>query len=132
MTDFIAITRTNLKALIDAALSDSATPADADFIATAMQELDSPVASDKPSFEDIRTLFELACKSSRTYRFPLGPLVVNGAFRNYMDSDTDSAFIGYKAGFVRGLKWQRQVAQINAATENQPLPTPAPQEEPQS
>lgn len=34
------------------------------------------------------------------YRFPLGVLEVNGTFIRYMDSDTDSAWLGFKLGWT--------------------------------
>ncbi len=126
MTDFIAITRTHLKALIDAAQSDVPTPADAAIIVTAMQELESPAPTESPTSGYVRGCFELACKSSKEYRFPLGVMALNGVFLNYMDSDTDSAFVGYRAGFVRGLKWQHQITQVKATAVAPALARPVP------
>ncbi|HDS1721670.1 hypothetical protein NPS53_09170 [Pseudomonas putida] len=124
MMDFIAVTRTHLQALIDAAQADTATPSDAQIIVKASQELASHVAKPNPTADDVRNSFEQACKSSKAYSFPLGVVKLNGAFRNYMDSDTDSAYVGYRAGFVRGLKWHQQLAQVNVPAEAQPqLPT---------
>ena len=126
MTAFIAITRTHLKALIDAAQADAPTPADAAIIVTAMQELECPILTEKPTSGYVRGCFELACKSSTEYRFPLGVVTLTGVFLKYMDSDTDSAFVGYRAGFVRGLKWQHQITQVKATAVAPVLALPAP------
>ncbi|NVL49925.1 hypothetical protein F2S72_09245 [Pseudomonas syringae pv. actinidiae] len=116
MTDLIAITRPHLKAFIEASLAEEATPADAAFIATAVRELAYPSPTSSPTSQEVRESFELACKSSTAYRFPLGPVTINGVFQHYMDTDTDSAFVGYRAGVVRGLKWHQQCAQANSRT----------------
>lgn len=113
MTDLIAITRPHLKALIEASLADEGASADAAFIATAVRELAYPSPASSPTSEEVRQSFELACKSSTAYRFPLGPVTINGVFQHYMDTDTDSAWVGYRAGVVRGLKWHQQDAQTN-------------------
>lgn len=119
MSNYIAITREHLKALLDAALADAATPADSPIIITAMQELELPAPTANPTSEGVRACFEEACKASKTYKFPLGIVTMNGQFKSYMDSDTDSAHVGYRAGFVRGLKWHQQVAQTQATIEVQ-------------
>lgn len=109
MTDFITITRPHLQALIDAAQAEAATPSDAQIIVKASQELAGPVVKANPTANEVRSCFEQACNASKAYRFPLGIVKLNGVFQRYMDSDTDSAYVGYKAGFVRGLKWREQL-----------------------
>lgn len=117
MSNFIAISRPHLQALIDAAMANSATPADATIILAALKELDSPPVTGAPTSRSVQDCFEAACKESKSFRFPLGIVTLNGAFKNYMDSDTDSAFVGYRAGFVRGLKWHVQAEQANSKVE---------------
>lgn len=56
----------------------------------------------KKTTEEIRGLFEAACKSPITRKkvvFPLAAMIVNDVFHHYMDSDTDSAWIGFHMGF---------------------------------
>ena len=38
------------------------------------------------------------------YLFPLQKMEINGKFHHYMDSDTDSAFVGFQLGY---LKWKK-------------------------
>lgn len=55
--------------------------------------------------EKVRAEFELAVgrlKERGRADFPLAPMIINGHFHHYMDSDTDSAWIGYFAGWQNG------------------------------
>ena len=61
MTDFIAITRPHLQALIDAAQAEAATPSDAQIIVKASRELASPVVTANPTANEVRSCFEQAC-----------------------------------------------------------------------
>lgn len=62
-----------------------------------------------PTFDEMerrREIFEMACKSSGVQsrvKFPLNTMNINGRFHYYMDSDTDSAWLGFCIGFNRGL-----------------------------
>lgn len=58
----------------------------------------------KLTTEMLRQRFEATCKSSTLYDFPLEAMNINGAFHHYMDTDTDSAFTGYRAGFRHGMR----------------------------
>lgn len=57
--------------------------------------------------EILRKEFERICKLPAVLKqvnFPLGMFEMNGEFHHYMDSDTDSAWIGFKFGHVVGYR----------------------------
>ncbi len=56
------------------------------------------------SKDEQRVLFEkgVALLHQRNIaHFPLGPLVINGVFHKYMDSETDSAWIGFQLAYAQ-------------------------------
>ncbi|MFL1449216.1 hypothetical protein ACI77O_12545 [Pseudomonas tritici] len=115
MSEQVMIEREHLQTLLDSALLVASTEVlQPPHIQAAQQVLASPTSlRDQPSLDERREFFEAACKASRTYNFPLGVMVVNGHFRNYFDSDTDSAFAGYRAGFSHGRRWERGVQVVS-------------------
>lgn len=54
--------------------------------------------------ELIRAKFEKAAAKSTTIHYPLGIMEINGVFHHYMDPDTDNAWIGFRAGYLIGLR----------------------------
>lgn len=57
--------------------------------------------------DKIRQEFENVCQLPNVrnkVNFPLGTMTVNGKFHHYMDSDTDSVYIGFVLGFRRALQ----------------------------
>jgi hypothetical protein len=108
--EYLLIERDHLKALLEDALNGdiTGTTVNTAHAIAAQHALASSPLNPKPSSADVRGFFEDACRSSRAYRFPLGHMVVNGKFQRFFDSDTDSAFVGYRAGFIRGVNWERQ------------------------
>lgn len=57
--------------------------------------------------EVLRAEFERICKLPEVLKqinFPLGAMQMNGGFHHYMDSDTDSAWIGFKLGHIAGMR----------------------------
>jgi hypothetical protein len=63
------------------------------------------------SREQLIEEFERACQLPSTQKhvvFPLGSMTINGVLHHYMDSDTDSAWIGFGMGFRRAEQLQRE------------------------
>ena len=60
--------------------------------------------ADRLSDEEIRQLFEDACRAQDKIIFPLGTMEINGRFSHYMDPDTDNAWLGFRIGFITGAK----------------------------
>jgi len=61
--------------------------------------------------EKIRMEFERSCQLPQVLeqvKFPLGAMTVNDEFSHYMDSDTDSAWMGYLLGFRRAEQLMRE------------------------
>lgn len=60
----------------------------------------------KPTDEQIRQRFEEGVRNSPQLKdnTPLDVLTMNGAFHHYMDPDTDTLWIGYRAGFRAALR----------------------------
>ncbi|MPQ69489.1 hypothetical protein [Pseudomonas sp. MWU12-2323] len=111
MSDTLLINREHLQSLLDAALAADSTGnvADSAYVLAAKESLSTPQEyQTAPEPADVRQLFEEACKKSKAYKFPLGYMLINGAFHHYSDSDTDSAFVGYRAGFNQGINWERR------------------------
>lgn len=55
--------------------------------------------------EQIRERFERSVRKSPKLKgnTPLGTVTINGAFSHYADPDTDTLWIGYRAGFRAAL-----------------------------
>lgn len=114
MSENILIDRDCLQALVNAALGRSAPGEDIAPHLSAAQILlaQPPGLRPPPTIDERREFFETACKASKDYKFPLGVFLINGRFSHYHDSDTDSAFAGYRAGFMHGCRWERGIAVI--------------------
>ncbi|WP_347220306.1 hypothetical protein [Chryseobacterium sp.] len=65
--------------------------------------------------EQVRELFEASVKKSAiASKTPLNIVTLNGAFHHYFDADTDTMWLGYRAGYRRA-----------ALAASQPAPTPS-------
>lgn len=124
MSDNLLIQHEHLQALLDAVLAADTTgnAATTTHVIAAKEALSAPLVWRKaPEADEVRGYFEDACKKSTSHKFPLNYVKVNGAFHHYFDSDTDSAFLGYRGGFNRGVNWERRQRR------GQPEPAPAAQ-----
>jgi hypothetical protein len=126
MSDTLLIQREHLQALLDAVLAADTTDSlgRTTHVIAAQESLSAPQEyRASPERVEVRGFFEEACKLSTAYRFPLGHMVINGAFHHYYDSDTDSAFAGYRAGFNRGVNWERHQrrSSIRGTVEAEPV-----------
>jgi hypothetical protein len=68
--------------------------------------MDKATTTAEPTDEQIRMRFERSVLNSQQLagNTPLGTVTVNGQFGYYMDADTDTLWIGYRAGFRAALK----------------------------
>ena len=108
MKELFLIEREHLQALLDIAINTASDQSEiAPHVIAARLALDTPIVRELPKLQEQRGWFEGACKASRTYNFPLGAMVVNKKFCHFIDSDTDSAYAGYRAGFIHGVRWSR-------------------------
>lgn len=129
MSTICLIDPAQLQALLDALLAGDTTGTahEAAYVIAAQDSLSAPQAYlHKPAPEEARQSFESACNKSTSYRFPLGAMEINGAFHHYVDSDTDSAFAGWRGGFNQGVNWERRQRRVQPS----PAVDPAPVEEP--
>lgn len=67
--------------------------------------MDQPTTTAELTDEQIRERFERSVRNSPRLKnnTPLGEVTVNGAFSHYMDADTDTLWIRYRAGFRAAL-----------------------------
>ncbi|MCF5371991.1 hypothetical protein [Pseudomonas syringae] len=120
MSTICLIDHAQLQALLDALLAadTTGTAHESAYVIAAQNSLSAPQEYlHKPDRELVRQSFESACNISTSYRFPLGAMVINGDFHHYVDSDTDSAFAGWRGGFNQGVNWERGQRRVQ--------PTPA-------
>lgn len=76
--------------------------------------------------EQIRAEFESFIKTSSRFssNTPLGAMVINGKFSHYMDSDTDTMWIGFANGYCAREKLQNSRTAIIKTIKNKGIVNP--------